>query len=153
MKGKTVKESAVEIAHILRPADLNAAERLFGGTLLAWIDEAGYMVAKRHSNKNMTTFSINNLKFLHGAFLHDIIVLKGKATFVGNTSMEVKVESYVEHLDGSRNLVNVAYLTFVAIDDNGRPSQIPELILETDEEKTEWEHAKARREFSMAQKD
>lgn len=153
MEGKKVSESKIEVAHILRPSDLNAANRLFGGTLLAWIDETAYLVAKRHANRNMTTFSINNLKFLHGAFLQDIVVLQGKATFVGNTSMEVKVETFVEHLDGSRELVNVAYITFVALDENGKPTKIPELILESDEEREEWERAKSRRDFSFQQKE
>ena len=147
MNGKTVKDSQIEVTHIVRPSDLNAADRLFGGTLLSWIDEAAYLVARRHSNKNVTTVSINNLKFLQGAFLKDVIVLKGKVTYVGNTSMEVKMETFVEHLDGTRNLVNVAYINFVALDENGRPSKIPGLILETDEEKEEWEKAKVRRDF------
>ena len=127
---KRVSDSMVEIAHIVRPTDLNNAKRLFGGTLMSWIDEAAVIVAKRHANMNVITASVDNLSFLSPAYMRDVVVLVGKITYVGNTSMEVKVESFVEHIDGSRELVNRAYITLVGLDDNGIPTKVPELILE-----------------------
>lgn len=142
---KRVSDSMVEIAHIVRPTDLNSAKRLFGGTLMSWIDEAAVIVAKRHSNMNVTTASVDNLSFLSAARMRDVIVIIAKITHVGTTSMEVKVESYVEHIDGIRDLVNRAYITLVGLDEEGKPAKIPELLLETDEEIQENELAKMRR--------
>lgn len=144
---KRVSDSIVEIAHIVRPTDLNSAKRLFGGTLMAWIDEAAVIVAKRHANMNVTTASVDNLNFLRTAHMRDVIVIIGRITYVGKTSMEVKVESFVEHITGERELVNKAYITMVGIDENGKPCKIPELILETEEEILENEQAKKRREL------
>lgn len=144
---KRVSDSMVEIAHVIRPTDLNNAKRLFGGTLMAWIDEAAVIVAKRHTNRNVTTASVDNLCFLRAAHMRDVMVIIGKITYVGNTSMEVKVESFVEHIDGARELVNRAYLTMVGLDDDGRPTKIPGLILETEEEIFENEQAKLRRKI------
>ena len=90
-RAKTVKESIVETVHIIRPSDLNDAGRLFGGVLMQWIDEVAALVAKRHSQMNVTTASVDNLQFLHGAFQRDVIVIIGRVTHVGHTSMEVKV--------------------------------------------------------------
>jgi len=146
MRKKTIKESVVETVHIIRPADLNSANRLFGGVLMGWIDEVAAMVAKRHSQRSVTTVSVDNLRFLRGAFRNDVVVIRGKLVYVGNTSMEIKVESYVEHLSGERELVNRAYLTFVGLDENGKPTQVPKVTLETAEEQEEWEQAKLRRE-------
>lgn len=144
---KKVSDSMVEIAHIVRPTDLNNAKRLYGGTLMSWIDEAAVIVAKRHANMNVTTASVDNLSFLRAAYMRDIIVLVGKITYVGNTSMEIKVESFVEHIDGSRDLVNRAYITMVALDDNGMPAKVPELILDSEQEIIENENAKARKQI------
>lgn len=142
---KKVKDSRVEIAHIVRPTDLNNAKRLFGGTLMSWIDETAVIVAKRHANMNVTTASIDNLSFLSSAYMRDLMVMIGEITYVGTTSMEVKVESYVEHINGERELVNQAYITMVGLDDNDRPAKLPELILETPEEIAENEQARIRR--------
>ncbi len=144
---KRVKDSMVEIAHIVRPTDLNSAKRLFGGTLMAWIDETAVIVAKRHAMMNVTTASVDNLSFLSAARMRDVIVIIGKITYVGTTSMEVKVESFVEHINGERELVNRAYITMVGLDDEGVPAKIPELILETPEEIAENEQAKVRRKI------
>lgn len=144
---KRVQDSRVEIAHVIRPTDLNSAKRLFGGTLMAWIDETAVIVAKRHAMMNVTTASVDHLSFLSAARMRDIVVIIGKLTYVGTTSMEVKVESYVEHIDGSRELVNRAYITMVGLNEEGKPCKVPELILESPEEIGENEQAKIRRKL------
>lgn len=148
---KTVKESCVETVHLVHPENLNAAGRIYGGTLMSWIDDVAVLVAKRHTGMEVTTASVDNLKFLRAACLKDIVVISGKATHVGNTSMEVKVETFVEHLDGSRELVNRAFLTLVGLDESGRPSPIPKLALVSDEDKEEWGRAEKRREIRKNQ--
>ena len=95
----------------------------------------------------MITACVDNLSFLRGAYQKDVIVITGKVTYVGNTSMEVKVDSCVEDLDRNRTLFNRAYFTMVALDDNDHPTRVPRLELETDEEREDWENAKKRREM------
>lgn len=144
---RKVSDSIVETVHIVRPTHLNSAGRLFGGMLMQWIDEVAALVAKRHSRMNVTTASVDNLHFIKGAFPKDDIIMIGKITHVGNTSMEIKVDTYVEHMDGSRILINQAYLTLVALGSDNRPVRVPRLALETEEEKEEWRQAEKRREL------
>ena len=86
---KTVAESTIEQIYQVRPEHLNGAGRLFGGKLMEWIDELAGLVGIRHSQTNVITASVDNLKFIRGAYLGDLIVLIGRPTFVGKTSIEV----------------------------------------------------------------
>lgn len=142
---KTVDDSRVETVHIVRPNHLNGANRLFGGILMQWIDEVAGIVAKRHSMCNVTTASVDNLTFLHGAYQNDMIVIRGKLTWVGSTSMEVCVDTYVETLDGQRDRINNAHFMMVALDENNKPVEVPRLILQTEDEHLAWAHGEERR--------
>ena len=102
---------------------------------------------------NVTTASVDNLRFLKGAYQRDVVVICGKITYVGNTSMEVRVDSYVEDLDGVRTPINRAYFSMVALDENDKPCTVPRLELTTDEEREEWEKAKLRKEVRMMRKE
>ena len=134
----------IEHVYQVRPEHLNAAERLFGGQLMEWIDEIAGLVGMRHSNGNIITASVDNLRFIRGAYQNDLIVLAARVTYVGNTSMEVRVDTFVEQIDGVKNLVNQAYFVMVALDENERPTTVPGLILETEEERAEWEAGQRR---------
>ncbi len=142
-----VSDSMVESVHLVRPNHLNAAGRLFGGMLMQWIDEVAGVVGKRHARCNVTTACVDNLNFLKGAYQNDLLVLQGKLTYVGVTSMVVKVDTYVEHVGGKRDLMNRAFLTLVALDENDKPVPVNRLELETEEEKEEWKKAERRREL------
>ena len=108
---RKVSDSMVETVHMVRPNHMNAAGRLFGGMLMQWLDEVAGMVAKRHTRSNVITASVDNLRFIHGAYQGEMVVIIGKVTYVGNSSMEVRVDTYVEHLeDGMRHAINRAYL-------------------------------------------
>lgn len=144
---KHVSDSRTEQIQILMPEHINGYKRLFGGKLVEWIDIVAGVVARRHSNKNVTTVSIDNLQFKAPAFVNSTIVLIGKITYVGKTSMEVRVDTFVETLEGEKTLINKAYLVMVALDDNQIPTPVPRLILDTDEEKTEWESGIKRSEL------
>ncbi len=144
-KGRQIADSRVESVHLVRMTHLNGAGRLFGGILMQWIDEVAALAAKKHSRMNITTASIDHLQFLKGAYLDDVVVLQGKLTYVGRTSMEVKVETYVEDKSGLRTLINCAYITEVALDKNGKPAKVPDLILETEEDRLEWAKGEKRR--------
>ena len=146
-ESRKVSESVSETVHMVRPNHLNAAGRLFGGILMQWMDELAGLVAKRHTRKNVITASVDNLSFLRGAYQKDVVVITGKVTYVGNTSMEVKVDSCVEDLDRNRTHINRAYFTMVALDENDHPTRVPRLELETEDEKEEWKNAEKRREM------
>ncbi len=150
---RTVAYSKTESHHILRHEDINGEERLFGGKLMAWIDEAATMTAIRHSGLFVTTASVDNLQFIRGAYLNDMVVLYAKLTYVGSTSMEVRVDTYLEEPDGTKHEMNRAHLTFVAVDEAGTPVKIPyKLELETEEEKAEWDAALKRKEYRINRK-
>ena len=145
MVSKTVDDSRVETVHIVRPNHLNGANRLFGGILMQWIDEVAGIVAKRHSMCNVTTASVDNLTFLHGAYQNDMVVIKGKMTWVGSTSMEVCVDTYVENHLGERNRINNAHFMMVALDEDDKPAAVPKLILQTEDAHLAWSHGEERR--------
>lgn len=145
---KSVLDSRTEQIHLLRYEDINGENRLFGGKLVSWIDEVASTVAKRHAGIRVTTASIDNLQFKNPAFLDDLIVIIGYITYVGNTSMEVRVDTYVEDSDGLRYPINRAYLTVVALGPDNLPSPIPYGIkTETEAQKYEWEAALKRIEL------
>ena len=152
MISKTVDDSRVETVHIVRPNHLNGANRLFGGILMQWIDEVAGIVAKRHSMCNVTTASVDNLTFLHGAYQNDMVVITGKVTWVGSTSMEVCVDTYVETLCGKRDRINNAHFMMVALDENNKPVKVPQLILQTEEEKLAWAHGEERKRIRNQRK-
>ena len=145
MISKTVDESRVETVHIVRPNHLNGANRLFGGILMQWIDEVAGVVAKRHSMCNVTTASVDNLTFLHGAYQNELVVIKGRLTWVGSSSMEVCVDTYVENWSGEHHQINHAHFMMVALDENDKPIPVPRLILQTEEERRDWAQGEERR--------
>ena len=106
---KRVADSRTEQIQILMPEHINGAGRLFGGKLVEWIDVVAGVVARRHSGHNVITAAIDNLQFKEGAYVNNTLVLIGRITHVGRTSMEVRVDTYVEGLDGMRKAVNRAY--------------------------------------------
>ncbi len=146
-KEKSVADSVTEQIQILMPEHINGTNRLFGGKLVEWIDVVAGVVARRHSECNITTAAIDNLQFKEGAYLNDTLVLIGRITYVGNTSMEVRVDTYVEELSGIRKPINRAYLVMVALDEHGNKCTVPRLVLKTESEKMEWEGGIKRSEL------
>lgn len=146
-KIKKIEESLTEQQYLICPAHINHYGRLFGGQLLKWIDELAGIVAMRHCGCTITTAAIDNLQFRAPAYTGDIVVLRGWVTSVGRTSMEIRVDTYRESLNGSREMINQAYIDMVAIDSNGRPQEVPEVEIETEEQRQEWEAAQKRRQI------
>ena len=144
---KKVSDSTTEQQYLICPAHINNYGRLFGGQLLKWIDELAGIVAIRHCNTTVTTAAIDNLQFLAPAYTGDMIVLKGMVTYVGRSSMEVRVDTYREALDGTREHINRAYIDMVAIDSKGHPIEVPELLPETEEQLVERAAAQKRRQM------
>ena len=142
---KKVEDSLTEQQYLICPAHINHYGRLFGGQLLKWIDELAGIVAIRHCGTTVTTAAIDNLQFQAPAYTGDMIVLEGRVTYVGHSSMEVRVDTFREALDGSREMINRAYMDMVAIDCRGKGVEVPDLLPETEEEKAEYKAAKKRR--------
>ena len=146
---KRVSESRTEQVQILTLGNLNGYKRLFGGRLMEWIDVVAGVVARRHSSRDVTTASVDRLEFISPAFIGDTIVLDGCITYVGRTSMEVRVDTYVEKLSGKKERINRAYLVMVALDEDGNPTEVPRLELVTEEELSEFEAGKRRKELRI----
>jgi len=143
------KTTAVQI---VMPQHCNgyAKPRLFGGQIMAWIDVVGAVAARRYTQKAVTTVCIDNLTFLKPAYLNDTVVQEAVVTWTGRTSLEVRVDSMVERLDGSRELINRAYAVFVALDEEDRPAEVPPFTPETEEEKVEYKDAERRRKIRIS---
>ena len=142
---KRVADSLTEQQYLIRPVHINHYGRLFGGQLLEWIDEIAGIVAIRHSNAIVTTAAIDNLQFKAPAFEGDMIVLQGCVTCVGRTSMEIRVDTYIETLQGDRVMINRAYIDMVAINNEGVAIEVPDLLIETPEQQAEYEAALKRK--------
>ena len=123
--------------------------RLFGGQIMAWIDIVGAVAARRYTQSAVTTVCVDNLNFLSAAYLNDTIVQEAVVTWTGRTSLEVRVDSYVEQLDGTRSRINRAYLVFVAIDDDGQPIPVRPFTPQTEAEIAEYEAAVRRRKIRL----
>jgi acyl-CoA hydrolase len=147
----TVAHSRTEQVHIVMPGDCNQYFRLFGGQLVQWIDTVAAVVTRRHSGHAVTTASIDRLDFLASASLNDLIVLQGRLMYVGRTSMLVTVDTFVETKHcRERQLVNQAILTMVALEENGRPAEVPRLVPETTREKADFDKGKSHYEARRA---
>ena len=123
--------------------------RLFGGQIMAWIDIIGAVAARRFTGQAVTTVCIDHLSFIAPAYLNDTVVQEARVTWSGRTSLEVRVDSYVERLDGARKLINQAYAVFVALDDEDQPAQVPVFMPETAEERKEYQAAIERRKIRL----
>ena len=146
MTMKTPSESMVEMTELVLPNDTNLLGNLLGGRLMHLIDVAGAMAAQRHSNRVVVTASIDSVDFRNPVKQGRAVILRAKVTWVGRTSMEVAVEVFSEDfLTGEQEFTSKAYLTFVAVDSEGKPEEVCGLRPETEEEKQEFEAAIKRR--------
>ena len=150
MQGKKVSETSLIMVQPMSPQDANQAGNVQGGVIMKLIDLAGAIVAQRHTQTNVVTASVDRIDFLHPVYTGDVCSLKASLNLVGKTSMEVGVRVEAENpLTGEIRHTASAFLTYVALDESGKPTEIPPLILETDDEKRRNEDAKARRELRL----
>ncbi len=142
---KRVADSYTTQVQILTQANLNGYNRLFGGKLMSWMDIVAAVAARRHSGRNVTTVSVDGLEFRAPAYANDTLMLTAHLCYVGRTSMDVCVNVYIEELNGSKRLINTAHFVMVALDENEKPAEIPGLLIETEQQKMEWQAAEQRR--------
>ena len=151
---RPVRESQSEMAEIVLPNDANPLGALLGGRLMHWMDLAAAMSAHRHARAYVVTASIDHLDFLVPVHVGDLVILKSSVNRAFHTSMEVGVSVVVEnYIAGTTHQVSSAYLTFVAIDRDGRRLPVPPVVPETAEEKRRYEDAGRRREARNAERE
>jgi len=153
MKGKRVRESITILAERTQPQDANPSGNVHGGVIMKHIDTAAGIAAMRHAGANTVTASIDRLDFHTPVLIGDIITLKASINLTGRTSMEVGVRVEAENpLTGAVRHTASAYLTFVALGDDGMPTEVPPITPETAEDKRRNAQARARRSVRLAER-
>ena len=150
MQAKKVSETKVNMVQTMSPEDANPAGNVQGGVIMKLVDLAGGIVAHRHSRMNSVTASVDRIDFLHPVHIGDVVFAKASLNMVGKTSMEIGVRVESENpLTGEIRHTASAFLTYVALDKNGKPAKVPRLILETSEDKRRNKEAQARRDARL----
>ncbi len=149
-KGRAVSESRVQMVEVALPNDANPLGNMLGGKVMHLIDMAGAIVAHRHSRSVVVTVSVDNLDFVQPIRVGQLVILKAQVTRAFSTSMEVGVKVYREDcLTGERRQTSSAFVTYVALDQEGQPTKVPPVIPQTAEEKQEYREALARRRHRL----
>lgn len=144
---KPVSDSKTIISNQMLPSDANPMGNVHGGTILKQVDMAAGVTALRHSRMNVVTASIDRMDFYNPVYVGNLLTLKASVNYCGKTSMEVGVRIEAENLKtGKITHTGSSYLTYVALDPNGKPTEVPDVIPQTSEEKRRWEAGKKRRE-------
>lgn len=142
---KTVCESRVEMAQAMFPIDANQAGNVHGGTIMKLIDTAAGIAAHRHCRTNVVTASMDRLDFHEPVFVGELVVLRASINYVGTASMEVGVRVEAENLmTGEVRHTNSAYLTMVSLDNTRKPTPVPKIVPETEDEKRRFEEGRIR---------
>lgn len=134
-----------ETLQIVMPGDANGLGRLFGGKLMEWIDIAATLAARRYSCREAVTAAVESLEFTAPAEVGDTVLLSADLVYTGRTSMQVRVRSFAEKLSGERKPINEAYFTLIALDEGGKPVEVPPFVPRNKEEKGEYERAERRK--------
>lgn len=152
-KSKSVSSSQVVMTQLVLPSHTNSLDTIFGGTVMSWIDIAAAIAAQRHANKVVVTASIDQLNFIAPIKKGWVVNLKASVNFASRTSMEVGVRVEAENPITSELFHTAsAYLTFVAVGADGKPSSVPTLVPDTSEEKRRFQAAQKRREIRLSHK-
>jgi len=145
-KGRTVDHSKTEMMEVVLPNDANALGNILGGKVMHLMDIAGAIAAHRHSQSHVVTVSVDYLDFTHPIRVGQVILLRSRVTRAFNTSMEVEVRVYLEdYITGQRLQTSSAFVTYVAVDAQGRPAPVPPLVVRTADERRRYRQALERR--------
>jgi acyl-CoA hydrolase len=149
---KSPSESQLTTARLMMPMDANVLGNVFGGAIMRYMDEVAAIVAWRHAGTNCVTASIDRMNFYAPVYVGNVLTLKAAVNYVGNTSMEIGVRIEAHDLKTKKNAhTGSCYLTYVAIDNEGRPTPIPKLKPTTLEEKKRFQQGRARRKLREAE--
>ncbi len=149
-KKKSPSESMVSMTELVLPNDTNTLNNLMGGRLMHWMDIVSAIAAQKHCNRVVVTASVDNISFRESIRLGDVVTLRARATRAFNSSVEIRIDVDAENIpEGKKITSNSAYFTFVAVDQSGRPIDVPEVEPETDEEKELYNGALRRRQLRL----
>ncbi|MBK8784185.1 MAG: acyl-CoA thioesterase [Anaerolineales bacterium] len=150
---KTPHASRVTLSQLMHPEHANLIGNVHGGWIMKLVDEAGALACMRHAQKKVVTVAIDSMTFRQPIRIGDLIVLNAEVTYTGKTSMEAEVQVVAENpVTGVQTHTNTAYLVYVALDDEGRPTHVPALVVETEEEKARMVQAQRRQAYRISQK-
>jgi acyl-CoA hydrolase len=150
MQAKTPEQSKTIMTDLVLPSETNPINNLFGGELLARMDRAASIAARRHSRRIVVTASVNHVAFNHSVPLGSVVTIEAKVSRAFKSSMEVFMDVWIEDREsGLRTKANEAIYTFVAVNEAGRPVAVPELIPETELEKARYDAALRRKQLSL----
>jgi uncharacterized protein (TIGR00369 family) len=151
LEGKTVGASRVSIAQLMQPEHANNLGNIHGGWIMKLVDEAGALACMRHAQQRVVTVAVDQMVFRQPIRTTDLVTLTAEVSYVGRTSIEAEVQVVAENpITGKRTHTNTAYLVYVALDENGNPTQVPPLIPETEAQRQRMEDGKARQAYRKA---
>ncbi len=153
LEAKQIADSRVTLSVMMGPQDTNGLGNVHGGVIMKMVDEAGGLAAMRHARRPSVTVAMDSMTFMQPVRVGMLVMFNAELTYVGRTSMEVRVEVIAENpMEGTRSITNTAYLVYVALDDAGVPTRVPPLLYETDDEKHRAELAQERQAYRKQQK-
>ncbi|HEX5809645.1 MAG TPA: acyl-CoA thioesterase [Anaerolineales bacterium] len=150
---KPISASRISLSQLMHPEHANLLGNVHGGWVMKLVDEAGALACMRHAQKKVVTVAIDSMTFREPIKIGDLVILKAEVSYTGRTSMEAAVEVVAENpITGEQTHTNTAYLVYVALDDEGRPSSVPQLQAETEEERQKMERAQERQQQRLKRK-
>ncbi len=150
---KPVSASRVTISQLMQPQHANSAGSVHGGWIMKLVDEAGALACMRFANRRVVTVAVDQMMFRQPIHVGNLVTLTAEVSYAGRTSMEAEVRVVAENpITGEQTHTNTAYLVYVALDEEGRPAPIPQLIPETEAHRRRIEQAKARQAFRLKQR-
>jgi uncharacterized protein (TIGR00369 family) len=154
LEPKSVAESRTLMNQIMMPTDANPSGHVHGGTIMKLVDEAGAICAMRHARRPVVTIVVDSITFLEPVYIGHLVTLEAQVNWVGRSSVEVGVKVTAENVvDGTVSHTSSAHVVYVALDATGRPTRMPPLLVQTDEERRRMEAADARRERRLREKE
>ena len=142
---KPISASRITLSQLMHPEHANLLGNVHGGWIMKLVDEAGALACMRHAQRKAVTVAIDSMTFRQPIKIGDLVILHAEVTYTGRTSMEVTVEVLAENpITGEQTHTNNAYLVYVALDDDGRPTSVPSLQAETEEDKQKMMQAQER---------
>lgn len=150
---KPVSASRITLSQLMHPEHANLLGNVHGGWVMKLVDEAGALACMRHAQRKVVTVTIDSMDFRQPIRIGDLVILNAEVSYTGRTSMEAAVEVHAENpITGEQMHTNTAYLVYVALDDSGRPTPVPPLLAETEEEKQKLEEGQIRQQQRLQRK-
>ena len=150
---KPISDSRITLSQLMHLEHANLLGNVHGGWIMKLVDEAGALACMRHAQRKVVTVTIDSMDFREPIRIGDLVILNAEVSYTGRTSMEATVEVHAENpITGEQTHTNTAYLVYVALDDAGRPTPVPSLLAETEQEKQKMEQAQIRQERRLKQK-